>query len=383
MYTDANIWDMEHQYNIWLSAIEGVGAKKYQSLCLYYGNARDVFQNADHSSLRMVGGIDRGTAEKILAARTDGSLDKNMEKLHKGDITTYIVGNDNYPEILMQLYDPPPVLYTKGCMDLSDLDRSIGIVGTRRCTRYGRNVAETLAAELAGEAVTIISGMARGIDTHAHLGAMQAGGFTIAVLGCGVDIVYPPENKRMYADIMSCGVILSEFFPGTQPLPANFPARNRIISALSRGVLIVESGEKGGALITADFALEQGKDVFAVPGNIDSRASSGCNKLIKEGAIPVTCGMDILSEYGWDALFNPKQAKEEGVELSFDESRIFELLTEGDLHYDILAIETKMDNSTLAACLTFMELRGIIKQLPGRVYTLERKIASNIASNTE
>lgn len=365
---------MKGKYDIWLSAVEGVGVRKYHSLCSYFGDARSVYENANSGSLTAIRGFDSATAGRIIAAQTDGSLDENLEKLYKGDISTYIYGEDRYPEILTHIADAPPVLYTKGCYDLRDMDRSIGMVGTRRCTRYGRSVTEQIAEELADRSVVIISGMARGIDTHAHIGALNAGGFTIAVLGCGVDVIYPPENKQLYGQIMESGAILSDFFPGTKPNAINFPARNRIISALSMGIVVVESAEKGGALITTDFALEHGKEVFAVPGNIDSRASKGCNKLIQDGAQVVTCSADILSAFGWDAVFNPKKAVEQGVELSFDEMKIVELLTAGDLQYDILADEMDMNDSDLNLSLTLLCLQGIIKQLPGRVYGLVRTI---------
>lgn len=362
----------KNKYEIWLSAIEGVGARKYRDLCEYFGNAQNVYENANASMLTKVYGISDRIASSIIEAVADGSLESNLEKLYKKEVSVYVVGGEDYPRILDGIADSPPVIYARGCMNLADMDRSIGIVGTRRCTRYGRRTAEQLAEQLAEEAVVVISGMARGIDTHAHIGALNGGGFTIAVLGCGVDVVYPPENRRLYEQIIESGAIVSEFFPGMQPVGANFPARNRIISSLSRGVLVVESAAKGGALITVEFALEQGKDVFAVPGNIDSPSSEGCNRLIRNGAIPVTCCGDILSEYNWDAKYNPKKAEQQGIELTFDQAKIVELLMEGELQYDILSDMTGMDTGTLASCLTIMELKGIIKQLPGRVYTMER-----------
>lgn len=362
----------KYRYEIWLSVIDGVGAKKYKSLCDYFGSAQRVYENADKRMLTSVRGLSDALAGKIETAVHDGSLERNLEQLYASDVDVYVVGSDEYPQMLYDIIDSPPVLYSKGCMSLTDIDRSIGIVGTRRCTRYGRRVTEQLSEQLASESVVVISGMARGIDTHAHIGALNGGGFTVAVFGCGVDVIYPPENRRLYEQIMNSGAIVSEFFPGMQPVAANFPARNRIISALSRGILVVESEKKGGSLITADFALDQGKDVFAVPGNIDIPSSEGCNALIRNGAIPVTCCVDILAEYNWDVKFNPKKAEQQGIELTFEETRVVELLMEGELQYDILSDITGMDDSSLATCLTIMELKGIIKQLPGRVYAMER-----------
>lgn len=364
----------QYRYEIWLSAIEGIGAHRFNNLCDYFGSAKDVYENAKNAAIAnaKVRGMSDKLYTSLLEARNDGRLESNLEQLYANDVAVYIHGTDCYPPILNTIPDAPPVLYAKGCMDLADMDRSIGVVGTRRCTRYGRKAAEELCEGLAAEAVCVVSGMARGIDTHAHIGALNGGGFTVAVLGCGVDVVYPPENKRLYEQIMASGAIVSEFFPGMQPCAANFPARNRIISALSKGILVVESAEKGGALITVEFALEQGKDVFAVPGNIDSPASIGCNRLIRNGAVPTTCVADILSEYNWDVKYNPKKAEQQGMELTFEESHIVEILMEGELQYDILADMTGMDGPSLATCLTIMELRGIIKQLPGRVYTMEK-----------
>ena len=215
----------------------------------------------------------------------------------KGDIFLLTMQDALYPDRLRNIYDPPVLLYGRGRMPLFDEEAAVSVVGTRTCTPYGISAAEELGYQLAKEGAVVVSGLAKGIDGASHRGALRAGGFTAAVLGGGVDVVYPAENRRLYEDIAATGVLLSEYPPGTEPMGSHFPVRNRILSGLSLAVLVVEAPERSGALITANTALEQGRDVFAVPGPIDAPNSRGSNRLIRDGAGLVTCGWDILEGY--------------------------------------------------------------------------------------
>ena len=294
--------------------------------------------------------------------------------------------DSTYPPNLKNIYDAPPVVYLRG--EISDADENaVAIVGSRKATPYGLKVAEKLAGELSALGITIVSGMARGIDSAAHKGAISAGGRTIAVLGCGVDIVYPCENRQLMNKIIFNGGVLSEYPPGEPPQKLNFPARNRIISGLSKGVIIVEAGQISGALITADFALEQGREVFAVPGNIDSYYSQGTNKLIKQGAKLVGCIDDILEEINIK-IDDIKRAERiqcvikdtleciekcEGRYNGIDEcqKKILQCIAYGHKHIDNVAIETGMDIGTTSFLLTMLEVKGLVKQLPGMIYLLD------------
>ena len=219
-----------------------------------------------------------------------------MFYIKKNNIKVISINDKEYPESLKRIYDPPIVLYANGNLNLLN-NKSIAIVGCRLCSVYGKIITKKLAYNLSEKNITIISGMARGIDTYAHIGALEAKGRTIAVLGSGIDVIYPKENERLYYEIIrNNGLILSEYIVGTKPIPMNFPRRNRIISALANGVLVTEAKIRSGSFITVDFALEQGKEIFSVPGNINSANSEGTNSLIKQGAKLVTCVEDILDE---------------------------------------------------------------------------------------
>lgn len=362
----------EQSYIVWLSSIHQIGPKKYQDLMTYYGSAKEVFCRAEAETIQRWSGWGPKTASLIAGARSKARLEMVVQRLEKMDVALYFRGEEGYPALLEEIYDPPPVLYTRGASGPA-MKKCIAMIGTRHCTRYGIRAAKHLAEELAENGCTVVSGMARGVDTAAHAGALEAGGFTIAVLGGGPDVVYPAENRRLYEQILQCGCAVSEYYPGTAPAPGNFPARNRIISGLSQAVIVVESREKGGSMITVRMAQEQGRDVFAVPGNIDSPASKGTNLLIGEGAMPVTCAEDVLFAMGWQT----KGKKQPQTAASFQaadqtEQKVYDALQEGDLTVDAICQITGLPVSKLSACLTLMEIRGIIKQLPGRVYTLEK-----------
>jgi DNA processing protein len=258
-------------------------------------------------------------------------------------------------------------------------EKFLAIVGSRRASSYGIRMAQTIATELSKYGITVVSGMARGVDSYAHRGAIDAGGRTIAVLGCGLDIVYPSENKKLMENIISSGACISEYLPGTTPIPGNFPARNRIISGISLGVIVIEAGERSGSLITANFALEQGREVFALPGNVNNYNSTGTNKLIKEGAKMVTGIDDILEEI--NISFTEEKVKDffsqrfKGGELlkglDDDEKKVAECLKLEPLHIDVIARKTGLSIALINSILIMLELKGVVEQLPGKIFKLK------------
>jgi DNA processing protein len=267
---------------------------------------------------------------------------------------------------LREIADAPPFLYVVG--DLPQTDRSLAVVGSRHASTYGLATTTRLVRELAEAGVAIVSGMARGVDAAAHRAALAANGSTIGVLGCGIDLTYPQENRALFQEMRSKGALISEFPMATPPAAENFPRRNRLISGLSRGVLVVEAAEQSGSLITARCALEQNREVFAVPGNITNRASRGCNSLIKQGAKLVADCRDIFEEL--PQLGRRRTAAGPGVCLPPDAARVCELMADGPCHIDDLTVRSGLTVGELSAMLLRLELQGVILQLPGKMFTM-------------
>ncbi len=289
---------------------------------------------------------------------------KALTTMDQLGITICSFWDADYPQLLREIFDPPALLYIRGQLPK---DECLAIVGSRRASAAGQVITKELAADLAGHGTCIVSGLARGIDSAAHRGALQANGRTIAVLGCGVDQVYPPENGYLYNEILRNNAIISEYPPGTRPLSGHFPGRNRIISGLSRGVLIVEAAEKSGSLITGDFALEQGRELFAMPGSIQSPNSNGTNRLLKQGAALVTESSDILNQ-----LWPEKQLKQRAQvvdsqteELDAVNRKVYQQLSGDPLHSDEIAHKCGLTPMELSVILLDLELRGVIQALPG------------------
>lgn len=277
--------------------------------------------------------------------------------------------DDSYPALLKKAPDAPAVLFYHG--DISLCHDCISVVGSRKATAYGLRVAEQLAAELAQSNVCVVSGMARGIDSRAHWGALNAEGVTCAVVGCGLDMAYPPENKKLMEQIMEKGVVLSEYAPGTMPLPQHFPARNRIISGLSQGLVVVEAGRRSGTLITVDFALEQGRDVFAIPGNIYSERSEGTNRLIQDGAKVVLRAKDILQEYGWE---NRRADTPESRQRVYGlRGMILEALEAGTFQIDDILKKSQYTVQEINGELMMMQLEGVLEKRVTGEYFIKRK----------
>jgi DNA processing protein len=280
--------------------------------------------------------------------------------------------DNDYPVSLKQLHDPPAIFYSCGKIPEGP---SLAIVGARKPTDFGKIFTERLAEELSSEGVIIVSGMARGIDSAAHRGALNGGGKTIAVLGCGIDRIYPPENKHLYQEIMDQGCIITEYPPGSEPLAGHFPGRNRIISALSHGTLVIEAARDSGSLITAEFALEQGRDVMAVPGGLDHDTSYGPNLLIKQGAHPVTEAADIMQLMGFSSKVNRTQphSDEAASNLSEAEKKILSCIDLTPRHSDELVGESGLTPMELSVILLHLELQGFAKKLPGGRYIRGRR----------
>ena len=282
-------------YWVWLASCPHVSAGCQRALLEHFGSAEEVYY-AEAGALAQVEGV----GEDQVRALENKSLDAAeaiLEACAARDIFVLTQQDALYPQRLGNIFDPPLLLYGRGSMPMFDSEMAVSVVGTRNCTPYGLRMAEQFGYGLGRQGAIVVSGLARGIDGAAHRGALRSGGFTAAVLGCGVDVVYPVSNRRLYEDILSSGVILSEYPPGTEPAPWRFPARNRIISGLTLATLVVEAPEKSGALITAATALEQGRDVFAVPGPLDSPHSLGCNRLIRDGAGLAMDSWDLLRAY--------------------------------------------------------------------------------------
>jgi DNA processing protein len=321
------------------------------------------------NDLLSVEGIGSNRAKNIKDFSSWAEVEKQIKGLEKKGIRTVSLDNASYPEMLREIEDAPVVLYMKG--DIQPHDRyAIAIVGSRKPTPYGTSVAETISEELASMGFTIVSGMARGIDSLSHRGALRAGGRTIAVLGSGLDVPYPPENKGLMDKIVSSGCVMSEFPPGAPPDKENFPRRNRLISGLSLGVLIVEATSDSGSLITAEYALEQGREVFAVPGNITSSTSEGTNELIKKGAILTRKAEDIVEDLA-PVLKGFIRIKEKAkIEVTDEEEKLCNVLSGEPKHIDVISRESRLPASKVLGILLSLELKGVVRQTTGKRFYL-------------
>lgn len=352
-----------------LNMVSGVGRKLYHRLISHFHSPQNVFQ-ASSFELQRVEGVGENLAKAIKTFEVDKAIqqEKKLIELNGVSVLTYL--DVNYPVNLKKIFDPPPVLYFKGSIQKSDLI-AVAVVGSRTPTRYGKYVTEKISTELAQRGITIVSGMASGIDSIAHRSAISVKGRTIAVFGCGVNMTYPAENRDLKANIQENGAIISEFPMSTKPARTNFPMRNRIISGLSLGTIIIEAAEKSGSLITSEFALEQGKDVFAVPGNINSPKSKGTNRLIKMGAKLIESADDVIEEFPHEMqMFLQKDVirKTEAIDLSDDEKKIYSLISEEESHIDTLIQESQLPSHKVSALLVQLELKGIIKQYSGKMF---------------
>jgi DNA processing protein len=359
----------ERAYWVVLSMATGIGPIRFQRLLEICGGARGAWQASDLELA--AAGLERRTADSLRRLRQRTTPHAIALRLQELKIRALTLLDDEYPLRLTQVADPPPVLFVRGRLLPTDT-QAVALVGTRRATAYGHAVAERLSRELSAAGVTVVSGLAKGVDTTAHRAAVQAGGRTIAVLGNGLDQVYPPDNTNLARQIVEsdAGAVISEFAPGVPPDAVNFPRRNRVISGLSAATVIVEAGERSGALITADFALEQGREVFAVPGSIFSPMSIGPNELIKQGATPITSATDILNVLSpQSSALSPETLARDVPELSPQEMAVWQVLGGEPRHVDELARTLGAGAAEISAALTMLELHGLARQVGSMLYT--------------
>ncbi|MGQ9778455.1 MAG: DNA-processing protein DprA [Bacillota bacterium] len=351
-----------------INKVPGIGPKRFGLLIRHFGTARAVWE-ASAAELAAAG-LGPRAVENLLAARRRISPEAEAERAVREGVRVLALYLPGYPRLLAKIPAPPPVLFVRGEIRPED-EVAVAVVGTRTPTPSGRLTAERLAGELAAQGVTVVSGMARGIDTAAHRGALAAGGRTIAVLGSGIDVVYPPENLRLYEEIAAeGGAVISEFALGTEPLPMNFPARNRVISGLALGVVVIEAASDSGSLITAGHAAEQGREVFAVPGPVELELSRGPNRLIKQGAKLVEGVRDILEELSLPFLSPAEVATaKETVELSADEKRVLGVLTHEPRHVDLIVRESGLASAQVNAALVMLVIKGLAREWPGSLFS--------------
>ncbi len=358
---------MDEYFWFALKSIPHVGNLTFRRLLQHFGTPEQAL-SASEMELAKVRGISSASITSILNHDPGNKAERECESLKRSGARIVTILSPDYPPLLLQTPDPPPFLYVKGELRLSEM--SIAIVGSRRASPYGISTAEKLARELARHGVTVVSGMARGIDTTAHRAAVAEGGGTIGVLGCGVDIVYPPENRQLFNDMATKGALVSEFPMGTRPLAENFPRRNRVISGMCRGVLVVEAAERSGSLITAQCALEQGRDIFAIPGNIHSMNSRGVHRLIKEGAKLVERVEDIMEELSGKPFRSDDPPPLIRLCFSPCEASIYSLLSATPLHIDEIAAKCALTVADVSAILLRLELSGVIIQHPGMLFSI-------------
>jgi DNA processing protein len=365
---DANATDSQLLDMLRLNMVPGVGPRMRQALLDRFGDAGEVLKARSHD-LRNVPGIGPKLAMAVMDHRDPEPAERELARCRQLGIKFYIRGAEDYPALLSQIFDPPTFLYCQGSVEPRD-ELSLAIVGSRRCTPYGSRIAEQLAKTLALAGVTIVSGLARGIDAAAHRGALKAGGRTLAVLATGLASIYPPEHVQLSRQVAENGGLITEMPLDQKPLAGLFPQRNRIISGLSAGVLIVEASRKSGARHTARHAMEQGREVMVVPGPIDSLASEGCHDLIRDGATLVRNADDILTSIGplvQPVTVGPKEEVHSPRELLLNEveKEVLNLVTMESQHIDQLLRKSALDASRVLSTLTVLEMKRFIRRLPG------------------
>ncbi len=351
--------------HVWLASSPSLGYKARRRLMEAFGSAEAAFDGFSPDTKLLSG----EKAWQELSKMRQMGLDKVAAALRRIGASVCVPGDEAFPEILNDIIDPPDLLFYKGTLG-RDLGSAIAVVGSRRETRYGREQARRIARGLAENGVAVISGLARGIDTAAHLGALEGGGRTAAILGSGISNVYPPENRDLAGRIAdSGGAVISEFAPGAEPMAYHFPFRNRLVSGLCQGTLLIEAREKSGTLITVGHALAQGREVFALPGQVDMPGSAVPHRLLREGARLVTCCEDILEDMGWAKPDRaPQQLDFIPPDLTNDQRRLYDALCGEPLGFEELIERLSVSAPELNAQITMLELMGLIEVLPGRLF---------------
>lgn len=352
------------RYWLGFNLIAGVGPVRFRRLLAAFGDAERAWR-APPSALAATG-LDARLIEQIVLKRGRIDLDRELRRVELAGVTVLTLEDRAYPPLLKHLSDAPPLLYLKGLLTPGD-ELALAVVGTRRASVYGKQVCERIVAEIAGRGVTIVSGLARGVDAVAHRVALDAGGRTVAVLGCGVDVIYPPEHVGLAREIADGGAVISEYPLGSTPDAGNFPARNRIISGMSRATLVVEAGESSGALITANFALEQGRDVLAIPGSIFSPGCVGTNRLIQSGAKPILNASDILEELDVATVGQQLEFRALAPDDPIERS-LLEVLTPEPAHIDEIVRQLNLPVAVVSSALALLELKGMARHVGGMHY---------------
>jgi DNA processing protein len=359
----------DKRYWVGFNLVKGIGAVRLQALQDHFGDLEVAWQSP--ADALQAAGLGSKLAERVLQVRAGVDLEKYMARIAAQGISILTWEDELYPPRLKEIDQPPPVLYVRGALTTEDA-WAVAVVGTRRVSAYGRQVTEELASFLAANGVTIVSGLARGVDAIAHQSALKAGGRTVAVLGSGVDRIYPPEHAQLAEKMMTSGAVISDYAPGTPPEASNFPPRNRIISGLAMATVVVEAGETSGALITAQFAVDQGREVFAVPGNILAPQSKGTNRLIAQGARPMLSARDLLDVLNLTRITEQRQVRKvlPGDEI---EQKLMSVLTHEPLHVDEIRNQTGLPIERVSATLTMMELKGLVRQVGGMNFVVVRE----------
>ncbi len=352
------------RYYVGFNRVPGIGPARLAGLIERCGSVEAAWYASPDEMAQA--GLDRKSRESLLKARQSLNLDAELARIFEAGAQLLTIEDAAYPRVLAQIAAPPPLLYVRGSFTVLD-DWALAVVGTRSPTTYGKEATRRIVTDLARSGLTIVSGLAMGIDSVAHQAALDAEGRTIGVLGCGIDILYPDRNIRLAEQMVACGAVISDYPLGTRPYPANFPPRNRIISGLTAGTLVTEAGTKSGALITVEFALEQGRDVFAVPGTIFSQKSQGVHQLIRSGAELVTCAQDILESLN---LMTLQVQQECSATLPEDptEAALMTHLSAEPQHVDVLCRASGMSSSLVSATLTLLELKGYARHVGNMEY---------------
>jgi DNA processing protein len=360
---------MDRRYWVGFNMVKGIGAVRLQGIRNHFGDLA-IAWNAPRDALQAAG-LSPRLAEKVVQVRASLDLDKVLSRMESKGIKILTWEDESYPSRLKEIDQPPPVLYIRGTMTQED-NWSVAVVGTRRVSPYGRQVADEIASFLASNGVTVISGLARGVDAIAHQSALKAGGRSIAVLGCGVDRIYPPEHAQLAEKLVENGALISDYPLGTSPDASNFPPRNRIISGLSIATVVVEAGETSGALITAQFALDQGREVLAVPGNILAPLSKGTNRLISQGARPMLSVTDLLDFLNLTRVTEQRFVRKV-LPADETEAKLMAVLTHEPLQMDEIRNQTGLPIERVSATLVMMELKGMVRQVGGLNYIAVRE----------
>ncbi|MFU8826295.1 MAG: DNA-processing protein DprA [Brevefilum sp.] len=361
----------DKKYWIGFNLVRGIGSVRFRQILSHFGDLSIAWHAPIEAFAEIA--LPERALRNFSALRGEVEIDRLYEDILNRGIQVLTLPDEGYPALLKEIDQSPPVIYLRGSLTPAD-EFAVAMVGTRRVTAYGQQVTRDISTYLAGHGLTIVSGMARGVDALAHQHALQAGGRTIAVLGCGVDVVYPPEHRQLAEAIIENGALVSDYPPGTQPEGINFPPRNRIISGLSLATIVVEAGERSGALITADFALEQGRDVFAVPGNVFSPASRGTNRLIQKGAYAMVSPQDVLDVLDLSQVEDYKDARQV-LPADTTEAKILQVMDFEPIHIDEICHAVDLPVEKVSAALTLMELKGMVQHVGGMRYAATRELS--------